>query len=54
MNFLKKNEASSSKPTEKKAWISYSLITAIHMLSSKPYIEFKNSKYKDLITDDKK
>ena len=51
---LKKNEDSSSKPTEKKAWISYSLITAIHMLSSRPYIEFKDSKYKDLITDNKK
>lgn len=48
---LKKNEASSSKPDEKKAWISYSLITAIHMLSSKPCIEFKDSKYKDILSE---
>lgn len=51
---LKKNESSSSKPSKKKAWISYSLMTAIHMLSSKPFIEFKDSKYKDLITDNEK
>ena len=36
---------------EKKAWISYSLITAIHMLSSKPCIEFKDSKYKDILSE---
>ncbi|WP_295162618.1 hypothetical protein [uncultured Brachyspira sp.] len=46
---LKKNELS-SKPSEKKAWISYSLITAIHMLSSKPHIEFKDSKYNNIIS----
>lgn len=45
---LKENESSKDKKdAEKKAWISYSLITAIHMLSSKPYLEFKDSKYKN-------
>ena len=29
----------------------YSLITAIHMLSSKPCIEFKDSKYKDILSE---
>ena len=48
---LRENETAKSKDDkskdEKKAWISYSLITAIHMLSSKPYMEFKDSKYKE-------
>ena len=45
---LKENESSKDKKdAEKNAWISYSLITAIHMLSSKPYLEFTDSKYKN-------
>ena len=45
---LRENESGKNYKNndEKKAWISYSLITAIHMLSSKPYLEFKDSKYK--------
>lgn len=45
---LIENENSNNNIDKKeKSWISYSLITAIHMLSSKPSIEFKDSKYKD-------
>ena len=48
---LRENESykidKSKNNDEKKAWISYSLITAIHMLSSKPSLEFKDSKYKE-------
>lgn len=55
---LKENETDNSNNNEKKdkkidnkkkSWISYSLITAIHMLSSKPYLEFKDSKYKEYL-----
>ncbi len=31
------------------AWKSYSIISAIHMLSAKPNIEFKDSRFKDFI-----
>lgn len=43
---LKENELNKNQKDEEGAWISYSLITAIHMLSSKPYLEFKDSRYK--------
>lgn len=41
-----KEEADNKNDGAKKAWVSYSLISAIHMLSSKPKIEFKDSKFK--------
>lgn len=49
---LKKNELESPNTKDEKckaAWTSYSLITAIHMLSSKPNIEFKDSKFNDFL-----
>ncbi len=48
-DLLKENENSTlinNIDNNRKSWISYSLITAIHMLSSKPHIEFKDSQYK--------
>lgn len=51
-SLLDQNEsynANNKEEGKSKAWISYSLITAIHMLSSRPNIEFKNSKFKDSI-----
>lgn len=44
---LLENEALNISDDDKKEYAlrSYSLITAIHMLSSKPAIEFKDSKY---------
>lgn len=53
-DLLIKNESSLSKNIDKKSWISYSLITAIHMLSKRPYIEFMDSKYKTYFIENNK
>ncbi|MBI4976484.1 MAG: hypothetical protein HZC28_03320 [Spirochaetes bacterium] len=45
---LEDNEARQVKTAAEKkqaAWISYSLITAIHMVANEPVIEFKDSKF---------
>ncbi len=53
---LLKNEKTTARSIKtdddknKIAWKSYALISAIHMLSSKPTVEFKDSKFREFLT----